>query len=1174
MKRVLFVCWLLFILIVLPSSTGRAASVEPPETRISPWVIEHTRAGAQAEFLVVLADQADLSGAAAFHTKAEKGRFVRDALWNKAQATQGPLLSWLAANKIEHRSYYIVNLIWVKGNRDVALALAARPEVARLEGNPKISNFNLPSPDLRSTLFGPQFPNAVEPNIAYVRAPEVWAMGYTGQGIVIGGQDTGYQWDHPALKPHYRGWNGVTASHDYNWHDSIHSGGGSCGANSPVPCDDHSHGTHTMGTALGSDGGSNQIGMAPGARWIGCRNMDQGVGTPATYLECFEFFLAPYPVGGTPAQGDPSMAPDVTNNSWGCPTSEGCSPNTLLAAVQAQRAAGIMTVVSAGNDGPSCSTVQDPPAIYGEVYSVGALNTGTDTIASFSSRGPVTVDGSNRRKPDITAPGTTIRSSVPGGGYASAGWSGTSMAGPHVAGAVALLWSASPLLKNQIAATEQLLSESAVHIASSACGSTGWPNNTYGYGRLDVKAAVDMAVQGLLKGVVTDAATALPIVGAQVQLSRPGQNFATTSLAGGLYSLSVPSNTYTVTATSPGYMIYSASGVAVQANQTTTLDIALQVTPTFIISGSVRDVSTGEPLSATVSIEGWASTHTDPSDGEYTLLLNAPEGEYTLRAEAANYVAQSRGLHVTGSRREEFELAPVCLLVVDDDGGMNYQAYYTEALERSGQSYRVVTVGPELATLAWYQGVIWLTGNEAERTLTASDRAALGAYLDGGGRLFLSGQDIGMDIGATGFYRDYLHAAFRGDDTNVYTLSGMGFLSGLDVTIQGGSGANNQLHPSEIEPVGGGEAVYDYPAPYLYGGVAYSGTYRSVYFSFGYEAIDTVARREAVLSATLRYLGVCGAPEGPRAGFAVNRALVEIGEAVFFTNTTRGTAWMTYTWSFGDGSGSGAVHATHRYWEAGMYAVVLTASNRYGRSVYSQTVEVRAAPTARLMVEPAVLRVGVEVGELVTRALTISNVGGVDLTWNLVITPTVDWLMMAPASGVVAPMESAGAWLTFTAPVTAGVYTTTLSIASNDPATPQVEVAVTLTVECPVVSGVGIEYAPSAPRVGEVVVFSGTAQMKDAGVLSVPEVDYVWDFGDGGHGQGAVVTHTFPLTVTMRGYTVTLTVTNVCQNWATATREVMVHPYAVYLPVIVNESRTNNRVAGPVHSLIRFPFVD
>jgi serine protease AprX len=470
------------------TSQGSSPEQTVITTKIAPWVMEHTANGQQAEFLVVLADQADLGGAAALSTKNEKGRYVYDALWNKSQATQGPILQWLSERGLEHQSFYVVNAILVKGNRDIAEALAARQDVARVEGNPQIQN-SFPQPGAAANASSqPGAPATIEPGVTYTHAPDVWALGFTGQNIVVGSADTGVRWTHNALKPHYRGWDGVTADHNYNWHDSIHSGGGVCGPDSPQPCDDYFHGSHTTGTAIGSDGGANQIGMAPGAKWIACRNMDVGVGTPARYIECMEWFLAPYPVGG--GQGDPTKAPDITINSWGCPTSEGCSVNTLQAAVEAQAAAGIMMVVAAGNSGPSCSTVTDPPSFYAASYTAGALNTGTDTIASFSSRGPATIDGSGRIKPDISASGTNTRSASNSSDNAYTFASGTSMATPHIAGAMALLWSAIPSLQNQIDPSRAALNNAAVHIDTTQCSSTGTPNNVFGWGRVDILAAV------------------------------------------------------------------------------------------------------------------------------------------------------------------------------------------------------------------------------------------------------------------------------------------------------------------------------------------------------------------------------------------------------------------------------------------------------------------------------------------------------------------------------------------------------------------------------------------------------------------------------------------------------------------------------------------------------------
>src|SRR5262245_38595122 len=243
--------------------------------KLSPWVLQKTAAGEEAEFLVVLEDQADLSLARSFETKEEKGRYVFETLLARASATQAPLLGWLDERGIPRRSFYIINAILVKGSRETALELAARDDVARLEGNPQLQGIQ-PIGGNNDALDQITSQGAIEPGINYIRAPEVWALGFKGEGIVIGGQDTGVMWDHPALRNQYRGWTGVNASHDYNWHDSVHSQGGACGFNSIAPCDDHNHGTHTLGSALGTEGNINQIGVAPGAKFIACRNMDRG----------------------------------------------------------------------------------------------------------------------------------------------------------------------------------------------------------------------------------------------------------------------------------------------------------------------------------------------------------------------------------------------------------------------------------------------------------------------------------------------------------------------------------------------------------------------------------------------------------------------------------------------------------------------------------------------------------------------------------------------------------------------------------------------------------------------------------------------------------------------------------------------------------------------------------
>ena len=472
--------------------------------KVDPIILQQLSEQSSTDFIIVLKEQATIQAANQFTTKTEKAAYVFEQLQQTAQRTQSNVIAILKSNQRPYRALYITNAIYSSGNLQLVHRIAQLPEIDHLESNQKIrveeSISEEPSSAPRS--------GATEWGIQMINADDVWQMGYTGQEVVIGGQDTGYDWEHPALKAKYRGWNDSEADHNYNWHDAIHvinelnndsipdPSNNPCGLDVTAPCDDHSHGTHTMGTMVGEDG-ENQIGVAPGARWIGCRNMERGWGSPFTYLECFQWFLAPTDLENK--NPDISKAPHVINNSWSCPNVEGCNNSnwaTIELAVNNLKASGVVVVVSAGNSGGAgCGSVSTPAAIFENSFTIGATRQ-NDTIAGFSSRGPVLVDGSMRLKPNVSAPGVGVRSSVLNGGYSNS--SGTSMAGPHVAGAVALIIAANPQLAGQVETIETLLEQTAVQKTavqdSCTADPQAIPNNFYGHGRIDVLAAVNEAL--------------------------------------------------------------------------------------------------------------------------------------------------------------------------------------------------------------------------------------------------------------------------------------------------------------------------------------------------------------------------------------------------------------------------------------------------------------------------------------------------------------------------------------------------------------------------------------------------------------------------------------------------------------------------------------------------------
>ncbi len=456
---------------------------------------------------VILKEQADVSAAAEIADYDVRRQTVYQQLTGHAAANQTGLRRALDRLRLGYTPYYLVNGLEVRGGLPVRLWLATRPEVDRVLPSPRLRPANRPPAEARGQAARPEAPAW---NLTSIGADRAWEeLGVRGAGIVVGQSDSGAEWRHDELRDAYRGAGG---QHDANWLDPWNG--------TAAPVDANGHGTHTLGSVLG-----NRTGVAPDATWFGCANLYRNLGNPALYLDCLQFMLAPYPPGGDPlADGDPLRSAHVLNNSWGCPQAvEGCDPASLQPAVDALRAAGLFVVASAGNEGPACSTLEDPLALYDSAFTVGAIDV-AGNLAFFSSRGPVLGDGSGRTKPDIVAPGVDVLSAYPGNSYEAS--SGTSMAGPHVAGVVALMWSANPTLIGDIEATEEILTRAAWPFTGSVeatvfglapelegrpeaagelavvgqpgivCGRglEATPNDYAGYGVLDAYAAVQLAL--------------------------------------------------------------------------------------------------------------------------------------------------------------------------------------------------------------------------------------------------------------------------------------------------------------------------------------------------------------------------------------------------------------------------------------------------------------------------------------------------------------------------------------------------------------------------------------------------------------------------------------------------------------------------------------------------------
>ncbi len=596
--------------VVLGLTAQPALAASPPgapaRATVAPDVLDGLGATESTTFLVYLRETAPLADTAKLRDADGRARAVHQLLTGTAERTQGDLRKLLDARKAEHTSYWIANALRVRGDRALIDEIARRPEVARIEPTrsyPLVRPTPAPAGRAGTT--------AVEWGLTDIGAPRVWdEFGDRGEGVVVANIDSGVQYDHPALVRSYRGNLGGSFDHAYNWHDPA----GICP--SPAPCDNNDHGTHTMGTMVGDDGAGNQIGVAPGARWMAAKGCESTSCSDASLLAAGQWVLAPTDLNGQNPR--PDLRPDIVNNSWG---GDGGDP-WYQQTVAAWRAAGILPVFSAGNDGPSCGSAGSP-GDYDTAYAVGAYGS-NGTIANFSGRG----SGTDPLKPNVAAPGVAVRSSVPGGGYAA--FNGTSMAAPHVSGTVALVWSAAPSLRGDLAATEALLDRTARDVDATTCGGTAADNNVFGEGRLDAYAAVRDAPRGAvgrIAGTVTSAADGDPIAGATVG---DGTRTVTTG-PDGRYALTVPAGETTVAVTAYGFAPQSAT-VTVAEGAAVTRDFALVASPTVTLGGRVTDGSGhGWPLYARVEVAGrpGGPVFTDPVTGRWSVTV-AGDASYRI----------------------------------------------------------------------------------------------------------------------------------------------------------------------------------------------------------------------------------------------------------------------------------------------------------------------------------------------------------------------------------------------------------------------------------------------------------------------------------------------------------------------------------------------------------------
>lgn len=571
----LFVLIVIFggMVVALSGSSDSLAAGDGSE-KIAAGLMQRLLAEAQVEFFVRFNEQADLSAAYDMEWS-ERGWFVYNTLNEVARRSQGRAQAYLDAQGVAYRSFFSGNeLVVYAGNLEQATRLARLDEVANVYIPPTytITPVEVVPLELASAWAGELLANHAENRVYLPDTPtlgvqntngdDFWNLfNVRGEGILVANIDTGVRYTHETFRARYACYGQEV--HTNCWYDPDGI------VNYPV--DNVGHGTHTMGTMVGGDDpdGVFQIGMAPGATWIACQGCDTTSCEPKDLEACADWILAP--------GENPDNRPQIVNNSWG---SLYDGDIWFQDKVIAWRAAGIFPAFSAGNNGPECDSLGDPGS-FQESFASAAHDNKYELEYTEGSRGPSYWGDDPYTKPNLSGPGVDIFSSIHTTDTAYLQMSGTSMASPHSAGAVALLWSCNPSLVGQIDTTFQLLQNSARIPRLSTCGGPedGEGNYSFGYGYLDVLQAgysvCGGALTGLLQGHVYSS-LGQPLGEATVTIESATEgSFQTLTDALGAYSIRLPVGSYSVTASRNGYLANTVNEVGILLAETTSRDFYL-----------------------------------------------------------------------------------------------------------------------------------------------------------------------------------------------------------------------------------------------------------------------------------------------------------------------------------------------------------------------------------------------------------------------------------------------------------------------------------------------------------------------------------------------------------------------------------------------------------------------